>query len=1061
MNALIDWAIEHKRATLLVLMFLVLSGLVSYSMIPKESEPDIAIPIIYVSMSHEGISPGDAERLLVRPMEKELKSIEGVKEMTAVAGEGHASVTLEFDAGFDSESAMQDVREKVDIAKAKLPSGGDEPTINEVNVALFPVLSMSLSGPVPERQLLRIARNLKDQVEALPGVLEVVLGGNREEVLEIVVDPLVLETYNIDFESVLAIVQRNNQLIAAGAMDSGQGRQVMKVPGVIENLDDILSLPIKVDGDTVVSFRDVATVRRTFKDPEGFARVNGDFAISLEIKKRVGANIIETIESVKAVVDQSKPYWPTSLEHTYILDKSTEIRTMLSDLQNNVTSAIVMVMIVIIAALGLRYSLLVGLAIPSSFLAGISVIYYMGLTLNIVVLFSLILVVGMLVDGAIVVTELAARNIERGMQPRRAYGLASKRMAWPIIASTLTTLVVFAPLVAWPGVVGEFMKFLPITVLICLMASLVVALVFLPVLGSLIGGAKQRSQAELHREEPNSGRFTKSYLKVLKSLLHRPALTLVVALVIIGGTYAVYFKLGKGTEFFPDIEPESAQILIHARGDLSIYEKDLLVRQVEQRILGMQELQSIHARSFNQGEGSVAEDVIGAIQFQFEDWKTRRPASEILAEMESRTADVSGILLEFRKSEGGPSSGKPVNLQVSSPYYEHIEEAIDKIHAGMVELGGFKDIEDNRPLPGIEWNLQVDREEAARYGADVALIGSAIQMITNGYRVSTFRPDDTDEEVDISIRFPAVDRTLDMFDSFSIQTSTGMTPLSNFIDLTPVTKTGTLNRSGGQRVLTIQADVDEGLLVGEQLLKLQAKIKASELPIDVRITVKGEQEDQQETASFLGFAFLLALFLMLLILVTQFNSFYQAMLVLSAIVFSTAGVLVGLLVTQQAFGVVMVGLGIIALAGIVVNNNIVLIDTYNSMVKEGMTAFQAALTTGELRMRPVLLTAGTTVLGLIPMVMSMNIDFINREVSFGAPSTQWWTQLATAIAGGLTFATILTLFLTPCLLVLGDNIAQYFRRFGRKNETQVTPAGAPAFDDTELDGMPGREHVQA
>lgn len=398
-KTMVDWAIEHRRSMLLLLLFLFISGITAYQEIPKESEPDIAIPIVYVSMTHEGISPEDAERLLVRPMEKELKSIEGVKEMSSVASEGHASVTLEFDAGFDSDKALDDVRENVDRAKSKLPSESDEPTVNEVNVALFPVLSMSLAGAIPERQLLYIVRDLKDDIEALSGVLEVDIGGDREEVLEIIVDPLVLETYGIDFESVLTIVNRNNQLVAAGAIDSGMGRQVIKVPGVIENLDDIMALPIKVVGDTVVSFRDVASVRRTFKDPTGFARVNGQPALSLEVKKRVGANIIEVISQVKAIVNEKKSFWPSSIEHTYILDKSNQIVEMLQDLQNNISSAIVMVMIVIVGALGLRSSLLVGFAIPASFLVSIMIINMMGFTLNIVVLFSLILVVGMLVNG--------------------------------------------------------------------------------------------------------------------------------------------------------------------------------------------------------------------------------------------------------------------------------------------------------------------------------------------------------------------------------------------------------------------------------------------------------------------------------------------------------------------------------------------------------------------------------------------------------------------------------------------------------------------------------------
>ncbi len=1026
-RGMVDWAISHRRSMLLLLLFLFISGITAYQDIPKESEPDIAIPIVYVSMSHEGISPEDAERLLVRPMEKELQSIEGVKEMRSVASEGHASVTLEFDAGFNSDKALDDVREKVDRAKSKLPNESDEPAVNEVNVALFPVLSMSLAGSVPERQLLYIVRDLKDGIESLPGVLEVDIGGDREEVLEIIVDPLILETYGIDFESVLTIVNRNNQLVAAGAIDSGLGRQVIKVPGVIENLDDIMSLPIKVVGDTVVSFRDVATVKRSFKDPGGFARVNGQPALSLEVKKRVGANIIEVIAQVKAIVDEKKAFWPAAIEHTYILDKSNQIVEMLQDLQNNISSAIVMVMIVIVGALGLRSSLLVGFAIPGSFVVSIMIIHMMGFTLNIVVLFSLILVVGMLVDGAIVVAELASRNQDEGMEADKAFASASKRMSWPIIASTATTLAVFMPLIVWPGTVGEFMKFLPITVMICLSVSLVMALIFLPVLGSFFGKHKPLNvSAGLLQAKRNV--FSSGYSALLSSLLRHPGKTLFVSLLIIFMSYGAYGVFGKGVEFFPEVEPDNAQVLVHARGDLSIHEKDALLKQVEKRFYGMPELQSVYARSFNQAFSGVAEDVIGSIQFQFIDWDQRRPASEILEQMSAMTKDIAGITLEFRKAENGPSGGKPIKLQVSAIMPEHADETVEMIRQKMESLGGFKDIEDDRALPGIEWRLEVDREAAARFGADIALIGSAIQMITNGFRVAEFRPDDTIEEVDISIRFPAQQRNLDQFDSFRIQTSKGMVPMSHFVKLKPAPKTGTIKRVDAKRAITLQADVEEGQLPSERLQALQASFDISKMHPDVGINVKGEEEDQKETMAFLSSAFLTALFIMLLILVVQFNSFYQSFLVLSAIIFSTSGVLLGLMITAQPFGIVMVGLGIIALAGIVVNNNIVLIDTYNVYLQEGLTPFEAALKTGELRMRPVLLTAGTTVLGLIPMVLAMNIDFINREVAFGAPSTQWWTQLSSAIAGGLSFATLLTLLLTPCLLVLGANLGQKMKK---------------------------------
>ncbi len=1025
MQILINAAFDRNRTVLLLLLFILIAGSFAYYAIPKESDPDVAIPIIYVSMSHEGISPEDAERLLVKPMEKELQSIEGIKQMTGSASEGHASVTLEFDAGFDSKQALLDVREKVDVAKAKLPASTEEPTVNEVNVALFPVLTISLSGPLPERTLLQLARQLKDKIEALPGVLEADIGGDREEMMEILVDPVVMDTYQIEYETLFSLLSRNNQLVAAGAIDTGAGRLVLKVPGVIEGLEDALNMPVKISGDTVVTFKDVARIRRTFKDPEGFARVGGQPAVTLEISKRVGANIIETLAAVRAIVEQQRPLLPATLVISYFQDKSREIRNILTDLQNNVASAIALVMIVILGALGVRSSLLVGIAIPGSFLAGILVIYLLGYTLNIVVLFSLILVVGMLVDGAIIVVELAERNLEQGLTPQQAFAAAAERMAWPVISSTATTLAVFLPLVFWPGVVGEFMKYLPITVLICLIASLFMALVFVPVLGGVMGKSRPMTGLETTAETKEAW-FTRVYLWVLNLLLHHPALALLAALGFLVASYWAYGAFGRGVEFFPDVEPEFAQVQIHARGDLSITEKDRILYRIEQRILDMPELRVLYARSFNFAGDNRAEDVIGVIQLEFMDWQQRRKAVEIFAEIKQRTADIPGIVLEVRKQENEPSGGKPIQLQISALDPNRLSEITAQIRALMDQIGGFKDVEDNRPLPGIEWRLLVNRELAARYGADVSLLGYAVQLLTGGLKVTEYRPDDAEEEVDVRIRFPLHERTLDQLEQLRVHTINGMVAISHFVTLKPAPKTGTLQRIGGQRVITIQADVEEGLLVDDKLRELRAALE--KLPPDpsVDLKFKGEDKDQREAMLFLLQAFVIALFLMTIILVTQFNSLYQTLLVLSAIVFSTAGVLLGLLLTNQPFGIVMVGIGIIALAGIVVNNNIVLIDCYNLLRQEGATALEAALETGRLRLRPVLLTAGTTVLGLVPMVLAMNVDLINRDISFGAPFTQWWTQLSSAIAGGLTFATVLTLILTPCLLVLGERL--FFRQ---------------------------------
>jgi multidrug efflux pump len=1018
MRALIAAAMDRSRTTLLLFLFLLLGGMAAYQAIPKESNPDVTIPMIYVSMTLEGISPEDAERLLVRPMEQELRSLEGIKEMRGTASEGHASVMLEFDAGFDPDKALQDVREKVDTARSKLPQEADEPRVNEINVSLFPVLSVGLSGPLSERELITIARRLQDAIEAIPEVLEVEIGGDREDLLEIVVDPQVLESYGIDFDQLASLVTRNNQLVAAGSLDTGNGRMALKVPGVIETIEDVMSMPVKVDGDTVVTFGDVAMLQRTFKDPTGFARINGEPALVLEVSKRSGANIIETIEQIRTLIDEARPRLPETLDIRFIMDQSEEVRDILSDLLNNVLTAIVLVIIVVIAAMGPRSAVLVGLTIPGAFLTGILVIWSMGLTLNIVVLFSLILVAGMLVDGAIVVSELADRNLSDGQPVKTAWVEAASRMAWPVIASTATTLAVFVPLLFWPGVVGEFMQYLPMTVLICLIASLAMALVFLPVMGGVSGGRR-------HHQDASEGRFMRGYRKVLAALLQRPGLTLLSTLVVIVVIYAAYGRFNHGVEFFPSVEPDSAQVQVRARGDLSVWERDAIVREVESRLQNMPEVKALYARSMVTTSSQMAPDVIGVLQFQFTDWYTRRTATDILEDFRERTADIAGIELEFRKQEGGPAEGKPIELQVSSMDSTQLDGYVDSIENRMRELGGFVDIEDDRSLPGIEWRLNVDREAAARFGTDVLSIGSAVRLVTNGLVLATYRPEDVRDEVDIAVRVPNNWRELDHLERQTLNTPRGQVPLSEFVDLEPGDKTGSIVRVDGQRTITIKSDIAPGRRMDELLRTLQAEMP--EPPEGVSVRFAGENEDQQQAANFLTSAFLVAVGLMLLILVTQFNSLYQTLLILSAIVLSTAGVLLGLLFSGQSFGVVMVGMGIIALAGIVVNNNIILIDTFNQMKREGKAAYEAALETGCLRFRPVLLTAITTILGLMPMVLGVNVNLLEPSLGLGAPSTQWWTQLSSAIAGGLAFATLLTLLLTPALLVLGERTGQRVR----------------------------------
>ena len=1024
MNAVIDAAFSRTRVVLIALGVLLGVGALAYVAIPKEANPEVPLPLVYVSTGLEGISPTDAERLLLEPMERGFGAIEGLQEMRSEAAEGFASIQLEFQAGGDIDAALDEVREAADRVEGDLPDDAYDLTVTEINTALFPILTVVLSGPVPERTLNAIAEDAQDAVEGLPGVLEVDIGGRREEFLEVLIDPTVFQTYNLSFDELIGQLQRNNRLIAAGAIETGGGRIVLKVPGLIEDIDDVLALPVKVRGDAVVTFADVATVRRTFQDPTGFARIDGQPALSLEVVKRSGANIIETVAETRAIVETLRADWPEAVSVDYLADQSEQVETLLSDLEANVIAAVILVMIVVVFALGIRSALLVGLAIPGAFLAGVTALWTMGYTMNIVVLFSLILVVGMLVDGAIVTVELADRRLQEGASAREAYAEAAKRMAWPIIASTATTLSVFFPLLFWTGMVGEFMKFLPITVILTLFASLFMALVFIPVLGGVIGRRQPQTAAAKRalvaaetgdpREIPG---FTGAYVRLLEWAVLRPGATVLLALALLIGAFGVYGQFGRGISFFPSVEPETMSVQVRARDNFSIWERDALVRAVEDRLLDYPSVDSVYARStMSAGQGD--EEVIGTIQLDLADWDTRPPAAEIGETIRADTADIAGIDVQVQTESGGPAAGKPVNLQLSARDPSVQAEAVEDVLVVMNRIGGFTDVTDTRPLPGVEVSILVDRAEAARYGADVSLLGQAVQLLTQGIAVAEYRPSDADGPLDIRVRFPRDERTLAELGSLRVPTSAGLVPISNFVTFAPSERVGTLRRVDEARVVTIEANVAPGVLVNDQITALQAALDGADLPEGVSYSFAGEAEDQTEAMQFLIGAFAAAIFGMLVILVLQFNSFYQAFVVMSAIVFSVAGVLLGLVITGRPFGVVMGGIGVIALAGIVVNNNIVLIDTFNDLVRTGMDRREAALRTGAQRLRPVVLTSITTALGLMPMVIGVNLNFATREIAYGAPSTQWWTELSSAIAGGLVVATILTLVVTPAMLML-------------------------------------------
>lgn len=1014
---LITLALNKSRTFFSLLLLIFIAGIYSYISIPKESKPDIPIPTIYVSIHHDGISPEDSVNLLIKPLEKELRTIEGLDELETASYEGGGNVTLKFQAGFDNEKALNDVRTQVDIAKAELPDEADEPVVREINLAKLPILNIILSGDMPHRELKRITEDLRDRIEGLEGVLEVELQGLKEAEVRIEMSKFITESYGLRTASLQQVIANSNILIAAGSLEIGSGKYAIKLPGLFKDLREILYLPLISDEQSTITFRDIADVRLGFKDPTSLTRSEGKDTIILAISKRIGRNVIETVNSVKDVVNETQKTWPKGISLNYSGDESRDIRTMLYDLQNSIIFSILLVMIVILAALGIRSSMLVAIAIPGSFLLAIMALFILGFTTNTVVLFALILSVGMLVDGAIVVTELADSRMREGHGRKVAFSEAAKYMAMPIISSTLTTLAAFMPLLFWPDIVGEFMKYLPLTLIFTLTASLIMALVFIPLVGAHVGKKPKVFPKDIFKS------LTDKYVKILEKALLRPKKIILTTIATFITVIMLYGTLGNGVVFFPETEAERAFILIRSDGDYSIQEKDNIMRVVEKRVGNINDIDTMYYLTLGQQSRSAGEeDIIGKIFIQPTKWHDRnRGAENVYQEIIDKIGVLAGTVVELQAESGGPNSGKPIKIAVVSDDPILIKPVATELKEQLSEAEGVINVTDTVNDSGIEWVLNLNRDEINKAGITLLDIGTAVRLTTTGARAGSYRPNNLNEEIDINARFKASDRRLSTLDNLYITTDNGLAPITNFIERKPQRKVSTVSRLDQKYVVYVEADVDRrnGYLTDNIVKGLKNKIATSNIPNGVRVLFKGDDESQKKSADFLKRAFLIALFVMAIILVTQFNSFYQAFIILSAVVLSTTGVLLGHIITGKPFGIVMSGLGVIALAGIVVNNNIVLIDTYNKLRKE-LDWRKALILTGSKRLRPVLLTAITTIIGLIPMGTKVNIDLIAREVSYNAPSSRWWDQLANAIMFGLFFATVLTLIITPCMIAWGE-----------------------------------------
>jgi len=1050
MNTFLHHAIRRSRTTLSLMFFLLLMGIFAYRNIPIEMEPNIEVPIAVVTIVHEGISPEDAERLIILPLETEVRAMEKVEEIRGYASEGQATLVVEFDIEVDSDDAAIKLNEAIDRARPKIPSTAEEPIVNTISTVDFPGIVVNLSGEnVPERVLYQLAVKLKEDIESSPDVQEARLSGQRQEILEVLLDPALMESYGITAEELIANVFQNNRLVAAGAMDAGNGRFAVKVPGLIETSLDAYRIPVKRDGDTVITLEQVASIQRTFADRVSFAHVNGSPSISIEVIKRVNANMINMVANVRALVESARTGYPEKIDVTYTTDQAPEAQRQVDELKGNILTAMMLVMTLVVAALGLRSGLLVGFSIPFSFLCSYILLNWIGYTFNFMVMFGMLLALGMLIDGAIVVIEYADRKMAEGLSREKAYYTAAKRMFWPVVASTATTLAVFLPLFFWPGVSGKFMLHLPVTVFTILVGSLMYALFFGPTIGSKLGKVGSSDIRNLNRlrilesgDPTTLGGITGRYARLLGLVARWPVLITAATVAILVSSFAAYQKYGSGVIFFADLDPVWATISINARGNLSAREAYRLVSEAEREVLAIPGIKSLYTsasagnrRVAGRGDGGGAQDRIGYMFIELHEQTERNQSGrEILERIRQSTAHLHGIKIEVQKLENGPPVGKPIQVEFASKYGDILEPAVTRVMNYLEnEVSGLRDVEDTRSLPGIEWELSVDRDRAAQFGANVTTVGYAVQLVTNGVRVGEYRPDDALEEIDIRVRFPSRDRGIQALESLRLVTPQGQVPLSSFVTLKPRQATQTIQRIDSSRVEYIRADVAPGVFASDKTAEIQAWLETQSFDPRMSIKFRGANEEQQEAGQFLGVAFMMALLLMFIMLVTQFNSFYHAFLIMFAVIMSTAGVLISLLILDQPFSVILTGVGIVALAGIVVNNNIVLLDTFTRIRKQHpeMPLLDAIVRTGAQRFRPVVLTTATTVLGLLPIATHLSLNFINREITYGSSTTAYWTPLASAIVSGLMFATLLTLITTPAMIALPESLARHAEPAGR------------------------------
>ena len=1072
---IVGFSIRNWRMTMGIMLFAVIGGLLAISRLPVDAEPDVPIPFVNIQVTLPGISPEDSERLLIRPLETELKSIEGLKQMDGVAATNVASLTLEFEADHDLDLAIADVLEKVDRARTEFPEEAFEPVVNEVSTSTVPILTVNLWGDVPERALQQQAKFIQRALESQSEILEANIIGERTDVLEAVVDPSKIDSLGISFDEIASAVAVNNSLVPAGVLETNSGKFNIKLQGLIENPVDLQELVVRrgANGD-IVRMGDISTVRSGYKDAQNIARFNGRKSVSLEVTKRQNANILDTVILIEDFVNNLKdsPDWPEAINATFSQSRAIFITDMRRELSASIVNAVILVFIVCIAALGWRSALFVGWAIPSSFLIAFFLFLVQGETINMMILFGLILSVGVLVDSAIVIIEYADRKMDEGLERRAAFQMAGERMFWPIISSTATTLAAFIPLLFWNTIPGKFMAYFPRTMIYVLTASMLMALVFLPTMGSIIGFKPKKNAnsnaallAGADGDPSQLKGFTGVYVKFIKKLIQFPLMVIAglvfISALIIGGFQAsMEGPPPKPVAFFTQEPGDQIYVFARTRGNSTAEQSLGIGEELERRISQIDAIKSIYNvigptsndRFQFDGPGSVPADTTVKIYIELYPFAERRPLIEILDDISEAVQGIPGVITEVSTVEFGPPIDKDIGILISSDNRTNLANVTRQVRDKLETIEGVQDFEDSLPLPGIDWELVIDRAEAGRLGLDVGRIGSAIQFLTDGALVGKYRPLDVEEEVDIRIRYPKSARDLAQLDTLRIQTPNGAVPLSSVIKRVAKPRQDKIDRRDLLPNYVVKANTTKGYATNKQVEELKNWIEQeSDIPPDVQIKFLGQAEENAATAQFGKTASLAILFMMGVILLLQFNSFYHVFLTLSSVILSVLGVVLGL-TFYPYISSILVLTGVIALAGIVVNNNIVLIDTYQRLKTHGFSSQDAALRTAAQRLRPVALTTLTTVIGLMPLVLAWQANIFTGEFSTeGSATSGIWAPISYVISCGLGFATILTLIITPVLLAMPSVMGSRFNRLKTRFQTSAKPMKAVNPIETLVD----------